>query len=131
MSLLDAIKDMIPDEMIGGSYVRETAEYVMLDIAFSPVVEHLVSEERLMFDVPIPTKITQRPDGKYEIRRTDPPDFRIIDEAETKEMRARFLLLKGYYAENMDGLSYPERQKVISLYFGGGFFDVKKLMKSE
>ena len=129
MSFIDAIKDMIPDEMIGGSCVQETAEWVMLDIAYSPVVESCVDEERLMFDVPIPTKITERPDGKYEIRRTNPPDFRIINEAETKEMRARFLLIKGYYAENMEGLSYPEQQKVISLYFGGSFLDVKKLMK--
>ena len=131
MSLLDAIKDMIPDEMIGGSCVQETAEMVMLDIAFSPVVEHLVSEECVMFEVPIPIKITKRPDGKYEIRRTDPPDFRIIDEATTKEMRARFLLLKGYYAENMDGLAYPEQQKVIALYFDGSFLDIKKLMNPE
>ena len=131
MSLLDAIKDMIPDEIIGGSNVQETAEMVMLDIAFSPVVESPVAEERLMFDVPIPTKITKRPDGGYEIRRTGPPDFRIIDEAATKEMRARFLLLKGYYAENMDGLSYPEQQKVISWFFDGSFLDVKKLMNPE
>ena len=131
MSLLDAIKNMIPDEMIGDSCVQETAEMVMLDIAFSPVVESRVDEERIMFDIPAPTKITERPDGKYEIRRTDPPDFRIIDEAETKEMRARFLLLKGYYADKMDGLSYPEQQKVIALYFGGSFLDIKKLMNKD
>lgn len=131
MSFLDAIKDMIPDEIIGDSCVQETAEMVMLDIAFSPIVEHCVNEERLMFDVPIPIKITKRPDGKYEIRRTNPPDFRIISDAETKEMRARFLLVKAYYAENMDGLSYPEKQKVIALYFGGSFLDVKKLMNQE
>jgi len=130
MSLLDMLKDMTPDEMISGSCVQETAEYVMLDIAYSPVIEYPVSEERLMFDVPTPIKITERPDGKYEIRRTNPPDFRIIDVAEAKEMRARFLLLKGYYAENMDGVAYPEQQKVIALYFGGSFLDVKKLFQT-
>jgi len=129
MSLIDELKKFIPDEIIDGNNVEETAEMVMLDIAYSPIVEHIISEERLPFDIPIPIKITKRGDGRYEIRRTNPPDFRIIDEAETKVMRARFLLLKGYYADQMDTLSYPEQQQVIALYFNGCFLDIKKLME--
>lgn len=130
MSLLDELKKFIPDEIIDGSNVADTAEIVMLDIAYSPVVEGVVDEERLPFSIPIPVKVTDRGDGRYEIRRTDPPDFRILNEAEIKVMRARFLLLKGYYADKMDMLSYSGKQTVIALYFNGSFLDIKKMFKS-
>jgi len=131
MSLLDELKKFIPDEIIGGSNVAETAEIVMLDIAYSPVVENVVNEELLPFNIPIPVKVLDRGDGRYEIRRTNPPDFRILSEAEIKRMRARFLLLKAYYADNMDMLSYPDRQTVISLYFNGSFLDIKKMFSQK
>lgn len=92
MSLLDELKKFIPDEIIGESNVEETAEMVMLDIAYSPVVEGFVNEELLSFNIPMPVKVIERGDGRYEIRRTDPPDFGIFSEAEIKRMRARFLL---------------------------------------
>lgn len=130
MSLIDELKKFIPDEIIGSSNVAETAEMVMLDIAYSPVVEGVVNEEILPFNIPIPVKVIERGDGRYEIRRTDPPDFRILSEAEIKRMRARFLLLKAYYADKMDMLSYSEKQTVIALYFNGSFLDIKKMFQS-
>ena len=128
MNLLDTLKNMIPDEIIGTSNVEETAELVMLNIAFSPVVEGWISDdEQLLINIPRPIKLTKRTDGKYEIRRTNPPDFEIVDEKQVKVMRARFLLIKAYYADKMDFFDYPHRQTAIALYFPGGFLDVKKL----
>lgn len=131
MSLLDAIRDLIPEEIIDGNNVEETAEMVMLDIAYSPVVEFIVDEKRLLFDIPIPVKVINRGDGKYEIRHLDPPDFKILSANEIKIMRARFLLLKAYYADKMDILAYPEKQTVIALYFDGSFLDIKRLMEKD
>ena len=121
MSLLDKLKEMIPDEIIDGSNVDETAEMVDLDVAYKlflvPDVVHSDDFE-IRSNIPNVVEATTRPDGKYQysFQTEAGPDFKILTIGEAKIMRARFLLLKGFYATNMDSLSYPKQQEAASKY---------------
>ncbi len=127
--VIDILNRMIPPELINGSDVTETAEMVELDIAYSPVVRRCTSEYNTVgAEVPTPDKVVKRSDGNYEIRQTDPPDFDIIKPEQLKVMRARYLLLRGFYGSNMKGFSYPVQQQIIHYYFPGGWFDMDALL---
>ena len=121
MGLLEALNELIPDEIIDGSNVKDTADMVDLDIAYKLlVVENPIPQDEFEINCNIPSVdlALKRPDGKYEIRYIGDagPNFNIYTAEQTKEMRARFLLLKGYYASNIDKLSYPNQNKARSLY---------------
>lgn len=122
MGLLEILKKMIPDEVIDGGNVVETAEIVDLDIAHKLlVVEHCVPEEEAeLFHNPpsVTSNIKKRPDGTYQIswKTEDGPDFKIISENEAKIMRARFLLLKGFYTRNWNRLTLPKQNEIASAY---------------
>lgn len=121
MGLLEALNELIPDEIIDGSNVNDTAGMVDLDIAYKLlVVENPVPQDEFEINCNIPSVdlALKRPDGRYEIRYigNDGPDFKIYTSEQTKVMRARFLLLKGYYASNINKLSYPNQNEARSLF---------------
>ena len=122
MDIIEALKKYIPDEIIDGSNVEKVAEMVDLDVAYKLlVVERPVPDEefQLFHDPPaVTSNIKKRPDGQYQIDWTGPqgPDFEIIDEGEAKVMRARFLLLKGFYSTNFDKLTLPKQKEVAAQY---------------
>lgn len=120
--LLAAIERTIPAEIIDGQNVKDAAEMVMLDIAFSPVVERPAGDEvSLCLNPPRTSQVEQRGD-RYLIVRPEQRDFEWVDEVSLKIMRARYLLLRGYYYKQLRRLSHPVRQQVLGLYFDGGVY---------
>ncbi len=137
MSFLDAVKEMIPAEIINGSDVDETAKMVDLEVAYKLLlVEDYVHSRDEDFErysnIPPVVKAEKRVDGKYEIRfqTEDGPDFRILTEENAKVMRARFLLLKGFYVTNIDRLTLPKQNEVAGKYDIGFIPDILKHLKS-
>lgn len=131
MGLLEKLNELIPPEIIDGSNVTETAEIVDLDIAYKLLlVEHPVSQDNfdLYSNIPPVVEAQKRPDGKYEIRfKTESgPDFKILTIDEAKEMRARFLLLKGFYVTNFDRLTLPNQKEMAAEYDIGFIPDILK-----
>ena len=120
---------MIPVEVIDGSNVEETAKMVDLDIAYKLlIIEYCVprDEFELFCNIPLVVKAQKRSDGKYEIRfKTESvPDFRILTADETKVMRARFLLLKGFYTTNFDSLTLPKQNEMAAKFDIGFMPDI-------
>ncbi len=109
-------------ERIGDSSPIEAAEMVDLDVAYKLfIVEGTVpnDEFELFCNPPDVTKnIIKRPDGQYEIRWTGEggPDFLIVSADDMKIMRARFLLLRGFYIQNFDSLTLPKQNEVAAKY---------------
>lgn len=122
MTLLDKLKELIPDEIIDGSNVDETAEIVDLDIAYKLlVVKDCVrqSDEQLWYDIPpVERDVIKRPDGKYEIRwqGNNGPDFEVVPAEQMKVMRARYLLLRGFYHEHFRHLTLPKQNEAACKY---------------
>jgi len=121
MGLLEVLKEMVGVEIIDGSNVEETTEIVDLDIAYKLfLVEDRVQQEdiELIGNIPPVALAKKRPDGKYQIDFQSDlgPDFRIITADQAKVMRARFLLLKGFYFEHFNGMSYPQQQEIAAKY---------------
>lgn len=121
MGLEEVLKSIIGVEIIDGSNVKETAEMVDLDVAYKLfLVENMVQQEdiELVSNIPSVVLAKKRPDGKYQIdfESESGPDFRIVTAEQAKVMRARFLLLKGFYFEKFYGLSYSQQQEVAVKY---------------
>lgn len=123
-SLLDAIRNAFPKEIIDGSDVEATAEMVDLDIAFTPVVQHVTGGDPLL-DVPAPVEVQKWKDGRYAIMHREHRDYDFVSEASLKIMRARYLILHGFYWRHLHAMSHPMRQEVLALYFGGGVWTPK------
>jgi len=127
--LLGALKQLAGNEVIDGANVEETAEMVDLELAWKLlIVEHCVTQEdvELFAIIPDVTLAKSRPDGKYEIHyETDRgPDFKIITSEQAKRMRARFLLLKGFYGRNFNRLTLPKKNEVGAKYDMGFVPDI-------
>ena len=131
VGLLEELKRLMPVETIDGANVEETAGLVDLDIAYKLLfVPHCVQQEdfELYHRIPFVVEAQKRPDGRYELRfQTEVgPDFQIITANEAKVMRARFLLLKGFYARNFDKLTLPKQNEVAAKYDIGFIPDILK-----
>ena len=133
--IMKAIEKFIPAELINGSDVKETAEMVDLDVAYKLfLVEYSAksypSEEdfELFCNIPDVVLAKKRPDGKYEWhwKTENGPDFRITTANQAKVMRARFLLLKGFYTSNWDKLTLPKQNEVAVKYDIGFIPDILK-----
>jgi len=124
--LKSLIKEAVGEETIDGANVEETAEMVDLDIAYSPVVTGRISDDFHLHTIPQPEPVKISDNGRYYIPRTDPPDFEFISKESMKVMRARYLLLRGFYANNIDSFSYSEQQQILAWYFPGGLFRLPK-----
>ena len=122
MSLLKKLKELIPKETIDSVDVDETAEMVDLGLAYKLlVVKDCIqqSDEQLCYDIPpVECDIIKRPDDKYEMRwRTENgPDFEIFTVEQMKVMRARYLLLRGFYYKHFQQLTLPKQNEAASLY---------------
>lgn len=122
----NAIQDILDNytkEIICGADVKKTAEScVDLEVAYKlKLVEHSVrydaSEEQEMQLCLSPPEVIigkLRPDGRCEIRRRaeSGPDFKIISEQQAEIMRARYLLLRGFYYRRMKQLPYSIQSEV-------------------
>ncbi len=127
--LLEALKQLVGTETIDGADVGATAEMVDLDIAWKLfIVEHPIVQEddELFAIIPDVMKAKCRPDGQYEIHYMTEagPDFRIISEDQAKVMRARFLLLKGFYGRHFNRLTLPKQNEVGAKYEMGFVPDI-------
>ncbi len=129
--ILRVLEKLIPKEIIDGSDVHETADMVDLDIAYRLLlVENCVQQEdiELVSNIPSVSEAKKRSDGKYEIRFIGEtgPDFRILTIDQAKIMRARFLLLKGWYTSNWDRITLPKQNEVVVKFDIGFIPDVLK-----
>ncbi len=122
MSILDVLKEMIPDEIIDGSNVDETADMVDLDIAYKLLVVRWPVQQtdfQLFCDIPpVERDVLKRRDGKYEIRwqTENGPNFEVFTVEQMKVMRARYLLLRGFYGNNFRKLTLPKQNEAACLY---------------
>ena len=120
-SLIEVLKEYAGIEVIDGANVEKTAEMVDLEMAYKLlIVEHCVTQkdEELFSNIPDVVLAKLRPDGQCEIHyeTAGGPDFRIITSEQTKEMRARFLLLRGFYGRNINRLTLPKQNEVAGKY---------------
>ena len=121
------LDDALRKEIIGGVSVADVLDYVNLDIAYSPVIEHPVAG-----DWPRPEELglakpVKRDDGRYEIRRqTDAgPTFEILGPETVRIMRARWLLCRDHFARSLEQYSHPERQRILADFFPHGLWRPK------
>ncbi len=121
------LDDALRSEVIGGVSVADVLDYVDLDIAYSPVIEHPVAG-----DWPRPEELdlakpVKRDDGRYEIRRqTDAgPTFEILGPETVRIMRARWLLCRDHFARSLEQYSHPERQRILADFFPHGLWRPK------
>ena len=124
MGILEALKAMIPKEVIDGSDVDETAKMVMLEVEFTPVIPHSVIDPATKYTELVPTPCRVQLDGsRYCVWMPDSPEkYRWVDEESLKVMRARYLLLRGFYYRTIESMPHSYRQEVISKFFPGGLF---------
>jgi len=121
MGLAEQLKVLaqgIHSEQIGEACPADFVEDVMLDIAYQPVVEWPVRDP--LRPIPKPRPVLARSDGRYQIDHPEDRDFRIVEADELKLMRARYLLLRGWYYERLPSLSHSQREQVLAWYFPGG-----------
>lgn len=127
--LLEHLKRIAGTELIGGDDVVAISKIVDLEIAYKLlIVEFQVTQpdDELYENIPDTTKAKIRPDGQCEISwMTEAgPDFRIISEDQAKVMRARFLLLKGFYGRHFNRLTLPKQNEVGAKYDMGFVPDI-------
>ena len=111
-------------EAIGGVCLADVLEFVDLDVAYSPVVEHPVDG-----DWPRPEQLSivtlvKRDDGRYEARRQTPagPTFEILGPKSVRIMRARYLLCRDHFAQSIESYGYADRQRILADFFPHGLW---------
>ena len=132
MSVFDNIllhlRDVIADEVIDGASVQDATENVMLDVEYSPVLPDSVYENHIrLYGPPVPCRV-QKDGSRYCVWMPDSPQkFRWADEDSLREMRARYLLVKGWLYRQLESgsLPYSIQQRVLSLYFPDGVVVLK------
>lgn len=127
--LMAAIKKMIPDEFIDGQNVAEIAElFVDLEAAYSPVLDVAMHGDPATSHSEIPKPVTVTKDGN-RFCLTYVGDYQWVRPDALKIMRARYLLLRGYYAKRLDedSFGYPAKQKVLAYFFPDGYLNLEKL----
>lgn len=123
MSILDALTKLIEAERGGPlpkpieEQVRDCVDAVMLDVAFSPVIEKAGSTET--------TEVTRREDGTYALTYRnalvlDSVAYEAVSEADLKVMRARYLVTRGESYKRLRSMPQDERNHTINTFFPGG-----------
>jgi len=127
------LDDALRKEIIGGVSVADVLDYVNLDIAYSPVIEHPVAG-----DWPRPEELglakpVKRDDGRYEIRRqTDAgPTFEILGPETIRIMRTRWLLCRDHFAKSLEQYNHQEQQWILADFFPGGLWMPKNTPDAE
>lgn len=130
--LISAIEKQIPKEMIDGDDVREVAERcVDLSCAYTPVIPRATADPASNYvQIPEPIGvIKERGSNRYAVVYPKSGDFSWVSEKEIAVMRARYLLLRGFYNKVFDSLAYSDQQRILCWYFPQGRLDVNKLLK--
>jgi len=128
--LRDFLDDELRSEVIGGVSLAEVLDYVDLDVAYTPVVEHPVDDEFPRPEQLCVIALLKRDDGRYEARRqTDAgPTFDLFGPEQVRIMRARYLLCRDHFAPRPPGYEevpaeYNMIHRVLAeLYIGNGLF---------
>ena len=114
-------------EVIGGVPLADVLDFVDLDVAYSPVVEHPVDgnwprPERLSV-----MALVKRDDGRYEVRRQTGagPTFEVLGPEPVRIMRARYLLCRDHFARSFEQYGYSERQRILVDFFPHGLWRPK------
>jgi hypothetical protein len=115
MSILDEIRnltDRLDDEAIDGSLLKDVAPMVELDLAGVPMcVEH--RSDDWQHDCPQTSRYEHWTNpSRWAIVRPDDHDFDIVAEDELKRMRARFLLMNGWYYRHYWSFPHSMQQAV-------------------
>lgn len=123
MSIVEALRKEVDrlqhEEKIGDACPADYVSDVDLEIAFSPVVNHSVGNP---CHIPKPDRVEKQADGRYLITWPEAHNFEFVDEESLKLMRARFLLLRGFYHERFKSFAPREREKILAWYFPEGMF---------
>lgn len=111
---LDMLADADP-EMVDGARVDKIAsECVDLDVEFSPVVPCRCDDWQ--HNPPTPSRVTKGQDGRYWVDDLQ----QYVHVESVKIMRARYLLMRGWFWKQLRAMSHSDRQRVLSMYFEGG-----------
>ena len=115
------------NEVIGGVPLADVLDFVDLDVAYSPVVEHPVDGEFPRPEQLSVTALVKRDDGRYEARRqTDAgPTFEIFGPEQVRIMRARYLLCRDHFARSIEQYGYSQQQRILADFFAHGLWRPK------
>lgn len=107
------------EEVIGGTSIADVLDYVMLDVAHTPVLP--TRNDQYDFDIPQPIDAMPTMGGQSYILNYGDGHAETVHEGALKVMRARFLLTKNHFYQRMlkGGFGDRDQQKVIAWYFGG------------
>lgn len=119
--LLAALQKMIPTEEIDGCRVDDAAGAVDLDIAHTPVIDSPVGDD-YRHRIPKPVEAQKWSGDRWAVVYPDHHDFQRVTESELKRMRARYLLLRGFYTRAFRTLPHPTQQQVLAWYFPDGLW---------
>jgi hypothetical protein len=133
MSLLDVLKSMIPVELIDGANVDEAAKCVDLEIEFQPVLPYPVSQDPFVLHSEVPTPCRVQAEGsRWCVWIPGSSEkYRWATDDQLKVMRARYLLLRGYYHRTIQDMPHGFQQEVVSKFFPGGLFKPNILIKHD
>jgi len=97
--------------------VKACVDAVMLDIAFTPVLEKAGARD--------PTEVTRREDGTYWLtyRNACCPDlvhYEAVREEDLKVMRARYLVTRADVYTRLRSMGNEEREHALRVFFNGG-----------
>lgn len=98
--------------------VAACTEAVLLDVAFSPVLETPGATE--------PTEVTQREDGTYCLTYRNAlcpdmePNYEPVSESDLKVMRARYLVTRGRAFTRLLSMTPEEYERTLRTLFHGG-----------
>ena len=122
--LLDA---ELHKEVIGGVPLVEVLDFVDLDVAYSPVIEHPIEGEWPRPEQLHVTALVKRDDERYEARRQTPagPTFEILSPESVRIMRARYLLCRDHFARSIDSYGYRDRERILADFFPHGLWRPK------
>lgn len=140
-----AVADRLPDafqttmhgivrttESVEGHNVNDTAEMVDLTVAFGPVLPNPVTDEggwprctRALSRIPVPQAVERRADGTYHLACAGSLETMPVSETALKVMRARYLLVRGFYQRHLNVMAHGERQEVVARFFPGGAWTPK------
>jgi hypothetical protein len=113
-SVLEAMKNEIPPEIIGGTDLDDAVKMVDLGIAHTPVVA-CHSGEYAIRPPPI-TESRIQDDGRYMLVYPRRHDFAFVSDNTLARQRARFILLSNYYLRRFHLLPHSQQQEVASTY---------------
>ncbi len=121
--LVHFLQDVVPKEIIDGQDIAEIGKtYVILDVAYKPVIRECVTQDDIEMVHYIPAVIDvvrTRRDCNYELHWTNGDghlDFVIVSPDELKVMRARYIAVLNYYRKNWHRITRPDQQAILNQY---------------